>query len=62
MSKSGSEEKSSIKPLNFVEYEMSGSFGFAEAFIPHQKRGYSEENFAPLEEALKEEIVIRPGS
>jgi len=41
---------------------MSGSFGFAEAFIPHQKRGYSEENFAPLEEALKEEIVIRPGS
>lgn len=41
---------------------MSGSFSLAEAFIPHQKRGYSEENFAPLEDALQDGVVIRPGS
>lgn len=36
---------------------MSGAFSFAEAFLPHQKRGYSEENFTPLEDALQDELI-----
>ena len=39
---------------------LSGLFRFAEAFTPHDNRGYCPGNFKPLEEALGTNAIFRP--
>lgn len=39
--------------------ELSGVFRCAEAFTPHDYRGYRPENFKPLEEALGENVSVK---
>lgn len=40
--------------------KLSGVFDCAEAFTPHQKRGYCPETFHPLEEALGGDVFVVP--
>lgn len=40
--------------------KLSGVFQCAEAFTPHDKRGFCPENFKPLEEALGEKVFYKP--